>query len=170
MSGFGLGLVLFAALLALVGLIRFLAWLTDLQEAHGSLPRAGVHAIRRYVVAKPVKHFEDTAPVVMSRSEDVAFLDYPSSLQTDSGQTADRPSAPAFSRDVMLDTYRLLRRHGVTREEARPILKALGMGLDNNLWASAVPSDEPHVTPIVGRPTSARFDVTDPDYPYRAPA
>jgi hypothetical protein len=45
--------------------------------------------------------------------------------------------------------------------------------LSNDVWAEAAPTDPnaaaAHVTPIVGRRTSAVFE-TDPDYPYQAPA
>jgi len=107
---------------------------------------------------------QDAASVVMSRSDQESAPSVPSSLQTDSAADRQTANAPAFSRAVMLDTYQLLRRHGVTREEARPVLKALGMGLDNNLWASAATPDDPHITPVAGRSTNAQFD---PDYPYR---
>lgn len=58
MSDLGVGLLLFACLLVAVGLIRFFSWLTELQEEHGSIRRAGVNTIRRYV---------STSPRVMSR-------------------------------------------------------------------------------------------------------
>lgn len=50
MSDIGVFLLLFVGVLLLVGVIRFLAWLTELQEEHGSLGQAGVNAIKRYVV------------------------------------------------------------------------------------------------------------------------
>jgi hypothetical protein len=88
MSGFGLFLVLFAALLVLVGLIRFLAWLTELQEQHGSLPRAGVHAIQRYVLVRPVKSFQQAAPI-MSRDIEQTEPDEQTDRQTDQVSEAD---------------------------------------------------------------------------------
>jgi len=158
MSDVGIGILLFVGVMGLVGLIRFLAWLTDLKDEHGSLGRAGVNTVRKYV---------EVRPRVMSRSDSTPPLSSPSSLQTDNRQTADKPLPPAPSRDVMLNTHKLLRKYGVPREEARPVLKALGLPLDNNLWTDAAPTDDaPHVTPYVGRPTSARFE-TDADYPYQ---
>jgi hypothetical protein len=116
---------------------------------------------------RTVNDYQEAAPVVMSRSADTAPVERPLSLQTDSRQTADRPLPPAPSRDVMLNTHKLLRKYGVPREEARPVLKALGLPLDNNLWTEAAPADDDtYATPIAGRPTSARFE-TDADYPYQ---
>lgn len=167
MSDVGIMLVLFVGVMGTVALIRFLAWLTDLKEAHGSVPRAGLNTVQRYV---SVKHSQRSASDVMSRSEDVRPVESALSLQTDSRQTADKPPPVSPSRDVMLNTYRLLRKYGIPREEARPVLKAAGLPLDNNLWADAAPPDDVHRTPIVGRATSARFETTDPDYPYQSPA
>ena len=118
-----------------------------------------------------VNNIEEAAPNNMSSVGAGASPSLPSSLQTDSRQTADRPALAMPSRDVMLNTCKMLRKHGMSREEARSMLKSMGLPLDNNLWADAAPADdEPiHVTPIVGRPTRAVFE-TDPDYPYQAPA
>mgnify|MGYP001607408571 CR=1 FL=1 len=52
MSDIGIGLLLFACLLIAVGLIRFFSWLTELQEKHGSLGRAGANTIKRYVTVR----------------------------------------------------------------------------------------------------------------------
>ena len=117
-----------------------------------------------------VSDYEQPAPALMSRVEDDRAPSMPSSLQTDSRQTSDKAMMPVPSRDIMLNTYKLLRKYGIPREEARPVLKAAGLPLDNNLWVDAAPPEPEHLTPIVGRPTSARFDITDPDYPYQAPA
>lgn len=118
-----------------------------------------------------VNDIEDAAPDTMSSAGAGASPSLPPSLQTDSRQTADRPALAMPSRDVMLNTCKTLRKYGMPREEARVMLKSMGLPLDNNLWADAAPvDDEPiHVTPIVGRRTSAVFE-TDPDYPYQAPA
>lgn len=120
----------------------------------------------------PVKHSDDSASHVMSRSEDDDPPYVPSLLQTDDVQTPDQTAMAAARRRKLLDTYRPLRRLGMTRDDARAFLKTWDIPLDNNLWTEAAPpdpEDAPHVTPIVGRPTSARFE-TDADYPYRAPA
>jgi hypothetical protein len=88
----------------------------------------------------------------------------PSSLQTDDRRTPDRPMIPLPSRDVMLDTYRTLRKLGMAREEARMMLRALGLPLDNNLWTQAAPPPPEHVTPIAGRPTAAQFPDDELEY------
>ena len=157
MSDIGVFLLLFACLLIAVGLIRFFSWLTELQEKHGSLGRAGVNTVKRYIaVERPVMAREDeTQPVYL-----------PSALQTDNRQTTDKPAPAVPSRDVMLNSHKLLRKYGIPREEARLMYKSLGLPLDNNLWADAAPPEDEHRTPIVGRPTSARFE-TDADYPYQ---
>lgn len=165
MSDFGLFLVMCAGLLLLLGLLRFLAWLTELQNEHGSLGRAGLNTVKKYVVARPR---------VMSQPTHDVLPSIPSAVQTDDRQTTDRPAPAVPPRDVMLNSHKLLRKYGIPREEARAMYKSLGLPLDNNLWTEAAPTapadDAGHVTPIVGRPTSARFDVTDLDYPYQKPA
>lgn len=118
---------------------------------------------------RSVKHSQNSNAVVMSRSRENERPSLPSSLQTDSRQTADRPMIPMPSRDIMLDIYKLLRKHGVPREDARPVLKAAGLPLDNNLWSQAAPPEPIAVTPIAGRPTSAAFRQDDPDLRYEAP-
>lgn len=114
--------------------------------------------------ADSVNDNEEAPAPLMSRSVDILPPSAPLSLQTDSRQTADKGASALPSRDVMLDTYKLLRKYGIPREEARPVLKAAGLSLDNNLWTDAAPHEPPHITPIVGRPTAAQFD---PDYPYK---
>ena len=121
------------------------------------------------IAPRAVNYYQVGDPSVMSLSESTTHAGAASSLQTDSRQTADKPPPAAPSRDVMLNTYRLLRKYGIPREEARPVLKAAGFPLDNNLWADAAPPEPARVTPIAGRPTRAEFQ-TDPEYPYEAPA
>jgi hypothetical protein len=157
MSDIGIVLVLFAGVLTLVGIIRFLAWLTDLQERHGSLSRAGINTVKRY--AQPRSY-------VMSRHTTDAP---PPALSSKDGQSDGRTDSLLYERTELLMFYKLLRKYGIPREEARPVLKAMRIPLSNDVWASAAPPEQEHVTPIVGRPTNARFE-TDPDYPYQAPA
>jgi hypothetical protein len=61
----------------------------------------------------------------------------------------------------------------MSRDDARALLNAWNIPLDNNLWTEVGASLEKeaalHVTPIVGRPTSARFE-TDPELRYESPA
>jgi hypothetical protein len=88
-SDVGLFLLLFAALLVLVGVIRFFAWLTELQEEHGSLPRAAGHAIERYVLVRPVNDFRPAAPV-MSHEFEQTRADGQTDRQTDLVSEADQ--------------------------------------------------------------------------------
>lgn len=118
-----------------------------------------------------VKGSEDRAPVVMSRSEyDAAGSGLSSHRQTEL-QTDRQPQTAQPSRAELLTLYKTMRAAGIPRETARPALKAVGVPLDNNLWVEAAPPEKPaeqgpvHLTPIVGRPTSAKFE-TDPDYPF----
>ncbi len=118
----------------------------------------------------PVKRLPDSAPVVMSRSVESAPPSMPSSVQTDGVQTPDQTDDPAARRKKLFDTYKPLRKLGMKRDEASVFLHGLGLPLDNNVWAevgSALEAEaNMHVTPIVGRPTNAKFEVTDPDYPF----
>jgi hypothetical protein len=139
--------------------IGFLAWLE------------GRNIVARIRSAR-VNHSAKSAPVVMSRSSESEHHISPSSLQTDSRQTTDSAARALPSRDVMLDTYRLLRKHGMAREEARPMLKALGLPLDNNLWTEAAPpskDDDVLITPYAGRATKRSFYPDEPELEYQAP-
>lgn len=114
----------------------------------------------------PVKSIPMSDAHVMSRSGDNDPSSSPSSLQTNDAQTPDQTNDPAARRQKLLDTYRPLRKLGMSRDDARALLNRLGYPLDNNLWVEAAPNDEEYKTPIVGRATSARFEVTDPTFPY----
>lgn len=119
--------------------------------------------------ARTVNDYQDTRPRVMSRSENTVLVER---LSSKDGQSDGRTDSLVYERAELQMFYTLLRKHGVSREEARPVLKAMRIPLSNDVWASAAPAadDTPHVTPYAGRPTSARFDVTDLDYPYQKPA
>lgn len=112
---------------------------------------------------RPVKHSQESDTEVMSRHPISEAPSTPLSQRQTAPQT-DRPSAPPEPpREIMLDMFRLMRAYGIPREKARPILKAAGWKLDNNLWTEAAPPDDAYTTPIAGRTTRAQFD---PDYPY----
>lgn len=164
MSDFGVFLLLFAFLAAALGLIKFFAWLTDWREAGGFSAYAR-KASERYVVNTN----QQSAPNVMSRS-DQSDDRLPASVSQTDRQTDDRPPAPVMlPRDVMFDICKDLRAHGYSREAARAFLRKVGQPLDNNLWAQAAlpaASEPEHLTPIAGRRTDAVFDA---DFPYQAP-
>lgn len=113
-----------------------------------------------------VNNNEDSAPVVMSRSEQSDYRLSALSLETDELQTADRRTMPVPTREEMLDIFKALRAAGVKRENIAGVWRAAGLPLDTNLWAAAAPPPAQTVTPIAGRPTSAVFD---PDFPYVQP-
>jgi hypothetical protein len=160
MSDIGIFLLLFVGVLLLVGVIRFLAWLTELQNAHGSLGQAGVNTVKRYVSARPA---------VMSRSQN---SDAGEALSSKDGQNAGRTDNDQIGRAELLTLYKTLRKYGVPREEIRPALKGVRVPLSNDVWASAAEQapqeDANYRTPIVGRVTNAKFE-TDADFPYVAP-
>jgi len=120
------------------------------------------------IAPRDVNDYEDAAPVVMSRSADEPAPSIASSLETRPVQTPDQAIDPAARRAKLLDTYRPLRKLGMCRDDARALLNPWGIPLDNNLWTEAAPQT-PYVTPVAGRPTSARFE-TDPELRYEAPA
>lgn len=118
--------------------------------------------------AESVNSYENSDPVIMSRSQESA-AEYPaSSLQTDGRRTPDRPMMPVPTSDEMLDIFKVLRAAGVKRDALSGAWRAAGLKMDNNLWSQAAPPpQEPAaVTPIAGRPTSAKFH-DDPELEYR---
>lgn len=121
--------------------------------------------------AGPVNSSEEAAPSVMSRGTQSAPENSPSSLRQTAIQTDRQEERAAPTRDIMLNTYRVLRKHGMPREEARGMLKALGLPLDNNQWTEAAPvAEEPtQRAPVSGRPIPAgvRFHEDDPDLEYQ---
>lgn len=113
-----------------------------------------------------VKDYQDRAPKIMSREMINDAPSLPSSLETDTRQTPDRPTMPVPTRAEILDIFRVLRKAGVAREALRGPWRAAGLTLDNNLWTEAAPPEDEYTTPIAGRPTRAQFDA---DYPYQPP-
>lgn len=113
----------------------------------------------------------DAAPApLMSRSEGDAPASAAPRLQTDGAQTDRPPLLAKPDRAKLLTLYQLMRAAGIGRDPAGAALRGVGLPLDNNLWADAAPADDAaHVTPIVGRRTSAVFE-SDPELRYEAPA
>jgi hypothetical protein len=146
MSGFGIMLAMFAIVLALVALIKLLAWVDRARE-QGWRPLFGVKSF-------PAEH-----TTVMSRPADERAENVPSSLQTDGRQTADRPVIPKPTPEQMLDIFRVLRAKGIKRDDIAEVWRAAGLSLDTNLWTKAKPpAEEPSkVTPFADRPTDAAF-------------
>jgi len=162
MSDIGVGLILFVGVLLLVAVIRFLAWLTELQNEHGSLGRAGLNTVKKYVGPRPS---------VMSRWEEKGMVDRPSSLETQKQTDGQTEPQPRIKAEELLTLCKTMRAAGISREDAAAAFKASGLPFNNNVWAKAAPVNLAgnYVTPIVGRATNAQFE-TDRDFPYQAPA
>lgn len=148
-------------------------WVTRHQPKREAAPkkaRAGALKIAlSYIMgrAEPVNDYEDSAPVVMSRVQNATVENSPSSLQTRPQTVPDQTEDPKVRRAKLLDTYKVLRELGMSRDDARALLKPWGIPLDNNLWADAAPQEPPTITPIAGRPTSAKFHEGEPDLEYK---
>lgn len=173
MSDFGLFLLLCAGLLVLLGVLRFLAWLTELQNEHGSLGRAGVNTIKRYVIAQPR---------VMSRSEDDAL---PVPDQVVSVLVPGTPlPAGEIARNLtedqivaLLATARNAR--GKYLYSGKKIYALVGGNYGQFLATMRrirgdekddLPEEPVAYTPIAGRPTKASYYADDPDLAYIPPA
>lgn len=78
---------------------------------------------------------------------------------------------PTPTTTQILDSCRVLRQAGLTRDQARAALKALGLPLDNNLWSQAAPIDDGQVivTPFAGRVTRREYYPDDPGLVYQEP-
>lgn len=117
-----------------------------------------------------VNDYADAAPVVMSRSDDSAPASWRPSLETQAETDRQTEETPRIKAAELLTLYKLLRELGCDREPAAAAFKASGLPFNNNVWRDAEPpakpaAPAPYVTPIVGRPTSAKFE-SDPDYPF----
>jgi hypothetical protein len=131
-----------------------------------------------YHIVKGSQAERPPAPaVVMSRSALEPAVDGPSSHRQTADQTrqtAQTPPAP--TKEQKLTLYKTMREQGISREKARPILAAMGMPLDNNLWAEAAPAEstassppEPRILMVRDNGNEPRPVVFDPDFPYSAP-
>lgn len=138
----------------------------------------GYHLILGRDMPATVKRFP-LADVPPSDSPDLRYvslveavpLSFPSDQETDrqtSRQTAtnfpDEGGIRTYPPEKLLTLYTLLRMpREVKREEARVVLNALGIPLNNNMWRDAAPPvvvtplEEPQITPIAGRATKATF-------------
>lgn len=134
----------------------------------------------RYSAGRPIGELVETVKAsqysgteIMSSGAVRVPSELTSSLQTDGVQTSDQTIDPAARRAKLLDTYRRLRKLGMSRDDARALLSLWGIPLDNNLWAEAAPPDPPEeptiLTPIAGRPTKASYYEADPELAYQPP-
>jgi hypothetical protein len=123
-----------------------------------------------------VKDYVDDATDNMSSTNDDGVRLSPSSVQTDNRQTDRQPEIKAPGREELLTLYATMRAAGISREKARPALKAVGLPLDNNLWVEAAPQviqptndNDVLITPFAGRRTKASYYPDDPELEYQAP-
>lgn len=112
----------------------------------------------------------------LARSDASVSSDQTAQTADQTAQTAPEVDIKAARRERLLTIYRAMRVvPGMTREQARAILQAIGEPLDNNLWAEAKPEpkeDTPPVayTPIAGRPYNpADYYDDEPQLRYVAP-
>lgn len=91
------------------------------------------------------------------------------SLETDAKIEEVKPIAAPVVKAATLDTCKSLRAHGFNREEARELLRELGWGLNNNVWAKAQPDEDENqiVTPYAGRVTNKKFYPDQPELEYQ---
>jgi hypothetical protein len=169
MSEFGVILLTFAGVIGLVGLIKFLSWLTELQESGGIIAAARRGGDRYLMRRESVNHYQTAAPSIMSRAEDTLPPSIAPSLQTRPIEITDQTEDKAARQKKLLDTYTPLKWHGFSRDEARMLLGLWNIPLDNNLWAKVPEKPESsYTTPIAGRVTAAQFE-TEPDLLYQPP-
>lgn len=120
-----------------------------------------------------VNGYQDSDAYVMSRSEGTTPPSSASSLETDARQTRDALETAKPKAEEYLTLCRLMRKAGINREDAQAAFKVCNLPFNNNVWRDAAPAastdESEYRTPIVGRPTNAKFE-TDPDFPYQSPA
>lgn len=113
--------------------------------------------------------FVERTPEIMSRAP-ASEPSSPSGLKTDGASIVVAPAAPEPSRDEILDACKVMRAHGMSREDARLVFVRLHRKLDNNLWTQAAPADSDElVTPYAGRRTRASYYPDRPDLEYVEP-
>ena len=107
----------------------------------------------------------------MSREAAIEPSSIPSSPETDSPD--GRTDAPKISPADLLTFYTWLRSMGAKRDDARAMLRLVGLSVSNDLWSQAAPSpkpaDEEIVTPYAGRVTKRSYYPDDPALEYQEP-
>lgn len=98
----------------------------------------------------------------------------PSAPAVQRTDTPPSPPAPAIFAPTYAQTFdgcKLMRGYGLTREQAREVVKAFGGAFPNDLWTQVAPppTEGQTVTPIAGRTTKARFEYDDPALNYAEP-
>lgn len=99
------------------------------------------------------------------------------SLETDSETDRQTEQTPKIKAEELLTVCKLMRAHGIGREDAQAAFKASGLPFNNNVWRDAAPASKPTqeedddvlITPYAGRRTKASYYPDDPELEYRAP-
>lgn len=164
-----LGMLIFVTLVA--GLVLAMGALRGLQILHAWFPPPSDSPPAAPPTAARVKHFVPDAPIILSSSPPRLASEAAPSVQTDGQTRGDRAMMPTPTTTQILDSCRVLRQAGLTRDQARAALKALGLPLDNNLWSQAAPIDDGQVivTPFAGRVTRREYYPDDPGLVYQEP-
>lgn len=125
-----------------------------------------------------VSRYADDDADTMSTSSTHTPPSLPLSLETD--RRADRQTVQVVkpNAEQLLTLYKLMRAHGIGRDDAQAALKEAGLPLNNNVWSKAAPppkvvqpneDDDVLVTPYAGRRTRASYYPDDPDLAYQPP-
>lgn len=168
-----LGMLIFVTLVA--GLVLAMGALRGLQILHAWFPPPSDSPPAAPPTAARVNHLAPDAPIILSSSPPRLASETAPSVQTDGQTRGDRTMIPMPTTAQMLDSCRVLRQAGLTRDQARAALKALGLPLDNNLWSQAAPpaaptdDDQLIVTPFAGRVTRREYYPDDPGLVYQEP-
>lgn len=164
MSDIGIFLLLFACLLIAVGLIRFFSWLTELQEKHGSVTRAGVNTVKRYVmVERPVM----SRPIVQTEP-------YEGRTERTNERSPHQIIWDAFLLDkTRIRLIELMVDSDLTTTDIRALLKGESKTIGEEVEAARLrlgkTAPDQYRTPIAGRPTNAVYYDQEPELHYEMP-
>src|SRR5262245_34940194 len=116
------------------GALIFLLWLnhqwaTRKERRRGAMPRSSAiwGAVSYVFGGSGGNHYMEDDDDLMSRAHEEMTEKASSSLQTDTRRDQDQTEDPRVRRAKMLDTYRILRRHGMSRADARTLLSPWGI-------------------------------------------
>lgn len=136
--------------------------------------RDAVHGLYAHYIERPRAEREVSALLAEYQLE-ITSSDRPSEPSAASVLRTDGEIAPAPpvvltpTRAQIIDSCKLMREYGLSREQARAIVRVYGGALPNDLWTQVAPADEAVVTPIAGRSTKAVFRYDDPELEYVEP-
>jgi hypothetical protein len=152
-----------------VGLLQ-IAGVEEVKEWHCNvLPGANA-----FLPSAAVYEEEEESDNITSSSATVFPSQSRSSFRTDDGRTETTMQLGKLTEHQLLTLYSFLRAHGAVRERASRVLKEVGIPMNNNLWARAIPpapveEDDDMLTPIAGRPTRATYYESSPALQYQEP-